>query len=70
MKNSSAAVYVTAENQALADECAIRLAEELWARRDDFCFQTETYSEAEALDAAFEGFEPAVRFRFIFRFGG
>ena len=40
---------------ALADECAIRLAEELWARRDDFCFQTETYSEAEALDAAFEG---------------
>ena len=54
-ENSSAAVYVTAENQALADECAIRLAEELWARRDDFCFQTETYSEAEALDAAFEG---------------
>ena len=54
-ENSSAAVYVTAENQALADKCAIRLAEELWARRDDFCFQTETYSEAEALDAAFEG---------------
>ncbi len=52
--DSSAGVYVTAENQALADREALRLAELLWARRQEFRFQTETYPEKEALDAAFQ----------------
>ncbi len=52
-EDSSAAVYVTADNQALADREALRLAELLWSRKDDFCFQTETYPQQEALDVAF-----------------
>lgn len=53
-ENSSAAAYVVAENKALAEEEALRLAELLWSKRNEFCFQTETYSEQEALDTAFE----------------
>lgn len=66
-ENSSAAVYVTAENQALADECAIRLAEELWARAMIFVFKRKHIPKRKHWMRHSKGFEPAVRFRFIFR---
>lgn len=53
--DSSAAVYVVAESEELATAEAVRLANLLWSRREEFTFQTETYSEREALDAAFDG---------------
>ena len=56
-EDSSAAVYVVADNKELAENEAVRLAELLWSKRDEFCFQTETYTEREAIDAAFKGFE-------------
>jgi len=51
--DSSAAVYVTAEDKTLAADEAVRLAELMWEARHDFSFQTETYPETEALDTAF-----------------
>lgn len=51
---SSAGVYVVAEDQEQANEEASYLANLLWATRHDFCFQTETYPSQEALDIAFE----------------
>ncbi len=53
-EDSSVAVYVVADSQELADSEAIRLAEFIWGKKDDFCFQTEAYDEATALDKAFE----------------
>ena len=47
-KDSSCAVYVVADSQELADKEAIRLAELMWSKKDEFCFQTETYHEQEA----------------------
>ena len=52
--DSSVAVYVVAENQELADAEALRLAEFIWSKKDEFCFQTEALHEKEAIDAAFE----------------
>lgn len=55
-EDSSCAVYVvSAGDQELADREAIRLAELMWSKKDDFCFHTETYTEKEALNVAFEG---------------
>jgi len=54
-EDSSVAVYVVADGDLeLAKKEAIRLAELIWSRKDDFCFCTETYHEKEALDVAFE----------------
>lgn len=53
-KDSSVAVYVVAASQELADKEAIRLAKHIWNARNDFRFQTETYSEQETLDIAFQ----------------
>lgn len=53
-EDSAVAVYVVAENQALAESEAIRLAEFIWSKKKEFCFQTEAYDEAKALDVAFE----------------
>ena len=52
--DSSVAVYVVAENQELADAEALRLANFIWSKKDEFCFQTEALHEKEAIDAAFE----------------
>lgn len=56
-EDSSVAVYVVADNQELADKEAVRLAELLWSKKDEFCFQTETYPEKEAIDVAFKAVE-------------
>lgn len=53
-EDSSVAVYVVANSQELADKEAVRLAEFIWSKKDEFCFQTEAYHEAEALDQAFD----------------
>lgn len=51
--DSSVAVHVVADSQELADREALRLADLMWSKKDEFCFQTETYPEKEALDVAF-----------------
>lgn len=56
-EDSSCAVYVVADSQELADKEAIRLADEMWNRRHEFCFQTETYPEKEAIDVAFKAIQ-------------
>ena len=56
-EDSSCAVYVVADSQELADKEAIRLAELMWSKKDEFCFQTETYHEQEAIDVAFKAVE-------------
>lgn len=54
--DSSVGVYVVADGkQELADKAAIKLAELIWSKKNEFCFQTETYNEKEALDVAFQG---------------
>ena len=54
-EDSSIAVYVVADgNLELAQKEAIRLAELIWARKDNFDFHTETYNEEEAIDVAFK----------------
>lgn len=53
-EDSSVAVYIVAENQELADSEALRLADIIWNTRNDFCFQTETYTEEETLNVAFD----------------
>lgn len=55
--DSSCAVHVVAHTQELADSEAVRLAGLMWSRRNEFCFQTETYHEKEALDVAFTAVE-------------
>ena len=52
--HSAVGVYVTAESEELAQQEALALAQRIWNTRYDFCFQTETYSEQEVLDKAFE----------------
>lgn len=52
--DSSCAVCVTADTQEQAEREALRLASLLWGTRKKFCFQVETYPEAEALDIAFD----------------
>lgn len=52
--HSAVGVYVTAESRELAQQEALALAQRIWDTRYDFCFQTETYSEQEVLDKAFE----------------
>lgn len=52
--HSAVGVYVTAESEELAQQEALALAQRIWDTRYDFCFQTETYSEQEVLDKAFE----------------
>ena len=56
-EDSSVAVYVVADNQELADKEAVRLADLMWSRKDEFYFQTETYTEKEAIDVAFKAVE-------------
>lgn len=54
-EDSSVAVYVVAkEDQGLAEREAMRLADLMWSKKDEFCFHTETYTEEKALDVAFE----------------
>lgn len=54
-KDSSAAVYVVADgNLKLAQNEAIRLAQLMWNKKDDFHFHTETYSQEKSLDVAFD----------------
>lgn len=54
-EDSSVAVYVVADgDKELAEREAVKLAEVMWSKKDDFCFQTETYEEKEALDIAFK----------------
>lgn len=52
-EDSSVATYVVAESQESADKEALRLTRLLWSKKDEFCFQTETYPENQALDVAF-----------------
>lgn len=52
--DSAVGVYVTAESRELAEAEALALGELIWNTRNDFCFQTETYHEQEALDVAFQ----------------
>nr|WP_300005616.1 M81 family metallopeptidase [Tissierella sp.] len=55
-EDSSIGVYVVADgNQKLAEDEALKLAEFIWSKRDEFTFQTETYGEKESLDKAFQG---------------
>ena len=53
-EDSSVAVHVVAESKEQADAEAVRLAEFIWSKKDDFCFQTEALHEKEAIDAAME----------------
>ncbi len=52
-EDSSVAVFVVANCKEKAEETAIRLADTMWKRLDDFTFHTETYEEKEAIDIAF-----------------
>ena len=55
-EDSSIGVYVVADgDKDLAQSEAIKLADFIWSKREDFCFHTETYSPEESLDKAFEG---------------
>ncbi len=56
-EDSSAAVYVTASGKEQAEREAVRLAELIWSKKDEFCFQTETYHQEQALDVAFQALE-------------
>nr|WP_312576065.1 M81 family metallopeptidase [Sedimentibacter sp.] len=54
-EDSSVAVYVVSDgDNELAEREAVKLAKTIWSKKDDFCFQTETYEEKKALDIAFE----------------
>ncbi|WP_350344270.1 M81 family metallopeptidase [Proteinivorax tanatarense] len=54
-KDNSAAAYVVAENdEKLAQQTAVQLAEKMWEKRYEFKFHTETYSQQKALNKAFE----------------
>ena len=55
--HSAVGVYVTAENADIAKAEALVLAQKIWDTRNEFCFQTETYSEKEVLNKAFEAIE-------------
>lgn len=53
-EDSAVGVYVVADSQQLADREALGLADFIWDTRNEFCFETETYPEQEALDVAFQ----------------
>lgn len=54
-EDSSVAVFVVADGDLeLAQNEAIRLAQLLWNKKDDFHFHTETYSQEKSLDVAFD----------------
>ena len=53
--HSSVGVYVTAVDKKRAEQEALTLAHRIWNTRNQFCFQTETYTEEESLNQAFEG---------------
>ena len=55
--HSAVGVYVTAEDEELARQEALALAERIWNTRNEFCFQTETYDQQQVLDKAFEAVE-------------
>ena len=55
--HSAVGVYVTAENADIAKAEALVLAQKIWDTRNEFCFQTETYSEKEVLNKAIEAIE-------------
>lgn len=55
--HSAVGVYVTADSKELAKQEALALAQKIWDTRNAFCFQTETYSEQEVLDKAFEAIQ-------------
>lgn len=55
--HSAVGVYVTADSKELAKQEALALAQKIWDTRHAFCFQTETYSEQEVLDKAFEAIQ-------------
>lgn len=55
-EDSSVAVLIVTDGDAeLARSEALRLADFIWSKKDEFSFHTETYSEEETLDKAFEG---------------
>lgn len=64
-EDSSVAVYVVAENQELANKEALRLADFIWSKKDDFCFQTETYHQEEALEVALDAVQAGQRPAYI-----
>lgn len=53
-EDSAVAAYVVADSQELAERQALRLAGLLWDKKEEFCFQTETYPEKEAIHVAFQ----------------
>lgn len=59
-EDSSVAVYVVAESKEQADAEAVRLAQFIWSKKDDFCFLTEALHEHEAIEAALESIENGV----------
>lgn len=57
-EDSSVGVYVVADGDVeLAKAEALRLADLIWSKLDEFTFHTETYPEEIALDEAFRGVE-------------
>lgn len=52
-EDSSAASYVVADNQDLANQIAIELANDFWKKREDFVFVSEAYSPEESLNVVF-----------------
>ncbi len=52
-EDSSVAVFVVADSKEKAEETAVRLANTMWERLEDFTFHTETYEENKAIDVAF-----------------
>jgi microcystin degradation protein MlrC len=52
--SSVAVLVVTEEDESLARSEAVRLANLFWSHRGDFQFHTETYSQEEALNVAFQ----------------
>lgn len=55
-EDSSVGVFLVADGDVeLAKKEALKLADLIWSKRDEFSFHTETYSEKETLDKAFEG---------------
>ncbi len=53
-EDSSVAVFVVADSKEKAENTAVRLANTMWERLEDFTFHTETYPEKEAIDVAFK----------------
>ncbi|MFV0503937.1 MAG: M81 family metallopeptidase [Lachnospirales bacterium] len=56
-EDSSAAVYVVANNIDLAKNKALELAQLIWSERNNFTFQTEAFPPKEALNVAFSALQ-------------